>query len=76
MYEFLVVVVGGFWRGDEGQGGDGVPAAHNFQGLQEAPAVAETTPPQPPDCRKDVRKWMYEFSPEAADVRIFGGVGG
>jgi hypothetical protein len=30
----------------------------------------------PPDCRKDVRKWMYEFSPEAPDVRNFGGFGG
>jgi hypothetical protein len=29
--------------------------------------------PQPPDCRKDVRKLMYEFSPEAADVRMGGG---
>jgi hypothetical protein len=37
-------------------------SAHLKQG---APAA------QPPDCRKDVRKWMYEFSRMYADVRIF-----
>ena len=32
--------------------------------------------PQPPNCRKDVRKWMYDFSRMYADVRIFGGLRG
>jgi hypothetical protein len=33
-------------------------------------------PAQPPDCRKDVRKWMYDFSRMYADVRCFGGLRG
>ena len=32
--------------------------------------------PQPPNCRKDVRKRMYDFSRMYADVRIFGGLRG
>ena len=32
--------------------------------------------PQPPNCRKDVRKRMYDFSRMYADVRIFGGLEG
>jgi hypothetical protein len=31
---------------------------------------------QPPNCRKDVRKRMYDFSRMYADVRIFGGLRG
>ena len=38
----------------------------NAQGLE----------PQPPNCRKDVRKRMYDFSRMYADVRIFGGLEG
>ena len=38
--------------------------------------VEATVGPQPPGCRKDVRKWMYEFSRMYADVRFFGGLGG
>jgi hypothetical protein len=35
-------------------------------------AAACAPPPQPPDCRKDVRKWMYEFSLFNADFLNFG----
>jgi hypothetical protein len=38
--------------------------------------LLRTPEPQPPNCRKDVRKWMYDFSRMYADVRFFGGLRG
>jgi hypothetical protein len=35
-----------------------------------------STVAQPPNCRKDVRKRMYDFSRMYADVRTFGGLRG